>query len=289
MNLSPAADVPAPRTAGDPIAMRAAYTSGMVFNGQIPLPTIDHRQYLERELDMHNVHQSFAVRKRVIQKMGNSDHLVIWFTDTMPGVTKASQSFEAIAVMDEWMANIQANPTKSVAENRPAKAVDSCFDVNGKLMYSGPNVWDGIINDKPKGACTWAFPMFGTSRTVAGAPIEGGIYKCALKPVDTAVADGTYAPWMPDAAAVTKLKQIFPDGVCDYSKPDQARPRPENRSVNEKGPRKRALCLGPCRFKRDAPRRNRSPDRRPQARSEGRSRIDRSRARSLAAASCERA
>ena len=62
--------------------MRAAYTSGMVFDGQIPLPTIDHRQYMERELDMHNVHQSFAVRKRVMQKMGNSDHLVIWFTDT---------------------------------------------------------------------------------------------------------------------------------------------------------------------------------------------------------------
>jgi hypothetical protein len=224
MNLSTAVDVPAPRTAGDPIAMRAAYTSGIVFGGQIPLPTIDHRQYMERELDMHNVHQSFAVRKRVIQKMGNSDHLVIWFTDTMPGVTRASQSFEAIAVMDEWMANIKANPTKSVAANRPAKAVDSCFDVTGKLMYSGPDVWDGIINDKPKGACAWAFPMYGTSRTVAGAPIEGGIYKCALKPVDTAVADGTYAPWMPTAAAVTKLKQIFPDGVCDYSRPDQARP-----------------------------------------------------------------
>jgi Tannase-like family of unknown function (DUF6351) len=139
-------------------------------------------------------------------------------------VPKASQSFEAIAVMDEWMANIKANPTKSVAANRPAKAVDSCFDVTGKLMYSGPDVWDGIINDKPKGACTWAFPMYGTSRTVAGAPIEGGIYKCALKPVDTAVADGIYAPWMPNAAAVTKLKQIFPEGVCDYSRPDQARP-----------------------------------------------------------------
>jgi hypothetical protein len=91
-------------------------------------------------------------------------------------------------------------------------------------MYSGPDVWDGIINDKPKGACAWAFPMFGTSRTVAGAPLEGGIYKCALKPVDTAVADGTYAPWMPNAAAISKLKQIFPEGVCDYTRPDQARP-----------------------------------------------------------------
>ncbi|HUG25679.1 DUF6351 family protein [Piscinibacter sp.] len=224
MNLAPAADAPAPRTEGDPLAMRAAYTSGMVFDGNIPLPTIDHRQYMERELDMHNVHQSFAVRKRVLQKMGTSDHLVIWFTDTMPGVPKASQTLEALAVMDEWMSNIRANPHKGVAENRPVEAVDSCFDINGQLMHAGPDVWDGVIDDKPKGACTLAFPMFGTSRIVAGAPFEGGIYKCALKPVQTALQDGTYAPWMPDGPSVAKLHQIFPQGVCDYTLPDQARP-----------------------------------------------------------------
>ena len=70
MNLSPAADQPAPRTQGDPIAMRAAYTSGMVFSGTARVPTIDHRQYMERELDMHNAHQSFAVRQRVLQQDG---------------------------------------------------------------------------------------------------------------------------------------------------------------------------------------------------------------------------
>jgi hypothetical protein len=67
MNLAPAADQPAPRTAGDPIAQRAAYTSGHVFTGRLDVPAIDHRQYMERELDMHNVHQSFAVRQRVLQ------------------------------------------------------------------------------------------------------------------------------------------------------------------------------------------------------------------------------
>ena len=222
LNADPAQ--PAPRSVGDPIAMRAAYTSGSVFGGQIPLPTIDHRQYMERELDMHNTHQSFAVRKRVIEKMGNSDHLVIWFTDTRPGVPRVSQSMEAMALMDEWMANIRANPQLSVAQNRPARAVDSCFDVTGKLMHSGPSVWDGILNDKPKGACTLAFPLFSTSRIVAGAPLEGGIYKCALKPVEIALADGGYGAWAPSPAEVTKLKQIFPSSVCDYRKPDQARP-----------------------------------------------------------------
>jgi hypothetical protein len=218
------ADEPMPRTQGVKKAMEAVYTRGMFFHGQLDRPTIDHRQYMERELDMHNVHQSFAVRKRVMDRMGDSDMLVIWFTDTMPGTPKFSQSMEAIDVMDEWMRNLRANPKAGFRANRPARAVDSCFDVQGKLIYAGDDAWDGILDNKPAGPCTERFPLYGTSRTVAGAPIEGGIYKCALKPVEQAVMDGTYAPWTPQAADVAKLKKIFPAGVCDYSKPDQARP-----------------------------------------------------------------
>lgn len=225
MNLSPDPGTPAPRTRGDPLAMRAAYTSGLVFDGWMPLPTIDHRQYLERELDMHNALQSFVVRKRVVSRMGHADHIVIWFTDTKPGAARASQSPEAITVMEEWMANLRANPGKSIAENRPARAVDSCFDVQGKLIYAGSDAWDGVIDDRPPGRCTRAFPIYATSRIVAGAPIEGSVFHCALKPVETAVADGTYAPWIPDAQAVATLKTIFPEGVCDYARPDQARPQ----------------------------------------------------------------
>ena len=224
MNLGPGPNQPAPRTHGDPIAMRAAYTSGMVFSGQLDRPTIDHRQYMERELDMHNTHQSFAARRRVLDTMGNSDMQVIWFTDTMPGVPRASQSMDAIAVMDEWMRNIQANPKESIRENRPARAVDSCFDVTGQLIYAGDDAWDGILDDEPVGPCTQRFPIYSTSRIVAGAPLEGGIYQCALKAVDQAVTEGTYLPWSPTSEQVARLEQIFPEGVCDYSRPDQVRP-----------------------------------------------------------------
>jgi hypothetical protein len=224
MRLSPGPDQPAPRTVGDPQAMRAAYASGHVFDGRLDVPAIDHRQYMERELDMHNVHQSFASRQRMLNRNGNADNQVIWFTDTTPGVPKASQTLQALAVMDAWMANIAANPDKSIAANKPAAAVDSCFNLQGQLIQSGAGVWDGILDTKPAGACTQAFPLYGTSRTVAGAPLEGSIYRCALKPVDTAVADGSYGSWTPSPAEVDKLKQIFPQGVCDYRRPDQARP-----------------------------------------------------------------
>lgn len=218
------AETPAPRRSGDPLAQRAAYTSGHVFSGRLDVPAIDHRQYMERELDMHNAHQSFAVRQRVLQRMGHSDNLVVWFTDTIPNTPKASNTLQALAVMDQWLTNIRANPKKTVAQNKPASAVDSCFDRFGAPLHSGTGVWSGILDGAAPGACTAAFPLYGTSRIVAGAPITGAMYRCALKSVDQALIDGTYAPWQPDAAQALQLRQIFPDGVCDYTRPDQAAP-----------------------------------------------------------------
>ena len=223
MNLG-TGGAPAPRTVGDPIAMSAAYTSGHVFSGKLDVPALDHRQYMERELDMHNSHQSFAVRQRVLNRNGHSDNLVVWFTDTVPNTPKASQTLQALQVMSQWLDNIKANPKKSVAQNKPAAAVDACFDRFGAMMSSGSGVWDGILDNRSAGACTQAFPLYGTSRTVAGAPIQGGIYRCALKSVDDAVTDGTYGSWTPGATELAQLRQIFPSGVCDYSRPDQAAP-----------------------------------------------------------------
>ena len=156
--------------------------------------------------------------------MGHSRNQVVWFTDTTPGVAKASQSLEALAVMDRWLTNMRLNPGKGIARNRPAEAADACFDLQGQLIHRGDDAWDGILDNKPPGVCSQRFPLYGTSRIVAGAPIEGGIYRCALKPVAQAVADGTYAPWGPNAAQVAQLQQVFPSGVCDYGRADQARP-----------------------------------------------------------------
>ncbi len=217
-------EAPAPRTAGDLRAMRAAYTSGHVFKGKLDVPAIDHRQYMERELDMHNSHQSFAVRQRVEDRMGDSDNLVVWFTDTVPGVPKASQTLEALGVMDRWLSNIRENPHRGIARNKPAGAVDACYDQQGRRMFAGDGVWNGILDRRAPGNCTQAFALYGTSRIVAGAPIEGGIYRCALKSVERAIWDGSYGAWRPSAQEAALLKRIFPQGVCDYNRPDQARP-----------------------------------------------------------------
>jgi hypothetical protein len=215
---------PAPRTQGDIQAMQAAYESGLVFMGNIGIPVIDWRNYLEPELNMHNSQQSFDARQRIRDARGNSDNQIVWFTNVVSGTPIFDQTPEALDVMDQWMMNILAHPELGVAGNKPAQAVDSCFDANGNLIASGDNVWDGILDNNPQGVCTQNFPIHQTSRIVAGGPFKGSIFKCQLKSVDQSVADGDYGVWTPTSAQIDRLKQIFPTGVCDFSKPDAGLP-----------------------------------------------------------------
>ena len=224
MNLSPDGGItPAPRREGDIQAMNAAYNSGMVFDGKMDIPIIDWRHYLEDELNMHHSHQSFASRQRMIEGQGHADNQVIWFTDARPFIA-FDQTPEAFEVIDDWMANIKANPDKSVAENKPALAVDRCFDFLGEEIASGDDVWDGILNDKSAGTCTETFQIYSSSRIVSGGPLKGGIFKCQLQSVKDALKGGAYGTWKPDKAERDRLKEIFPTGVCDYSLPDAGRP-----------------------------------------------------------------
>jgi hypothetical protein len=215
MRLSPDGGLtPAPRREGNMDAANAAYTSGIVFRGDIDIPLIDWRHYLEHRLDMHNSHQSFASRKRMLNFDGDASNQVIWFTDARPGTPQFDPTPMALDVMDEWM----------LTGHKPARAVDSCFKTDGSLIYSGGDAWAGILDSRPAGKCTQTFQIFSTSRIVAGGPIEGGVFKCALKPLATALADGTYGSWQPTPTDVARLQRIFPSGVCDYTKPDVGRP-----------------------------------------------------------------
>lgn len=217
MYLSPDGGVtPAPRRTSDPLAVEAAYQSGMHFGGDIDIPVIDWRHYLEEELDMHHSHQSFATRRRLEQARGDADNQVIWFTDARPFVAY-DQTPEAFEVIDEWMLNLLDHPELGVAGNRPPLAVDRCFATDGSEIAAGDDVWDGILDDEPAGVCTQQFQLHQSSRIVAGGPIEGGIFQCALKSVAQSIADGDYGSWVPSAGEQARLEEIFPNGVCDWS------------------------------------------------------------------------
>jgi hypothetical protein len=67
------------------------------------------------------------------------------------------------------------------------------------------------------------FPIYSISRTVAGADLAGDTFKCALQSVEQAIDKGFYQN-INIQFHLTQLKETFPEGVCDYSKPDQGKP-----------------------------------------------------------------
>jgi hypothetical protein len=225
MNLSPGPGTPAPRTAGDPVAVRNAWERGHVFRGHLNIPIIEWRHYLEHQLDMHNTHQSFAARQRIVRSMGHHENQLVWFTDARPGSPQVNHTPQALEVLDEWILRIRANPDADVSGNRPASAADRCWQTDGTLIAEGDDVWTGILDERPPGSCTLAFPLYTTSRIQAGAPITGDVFMCPMMPVRTAVERGIYGRWQPTDDEIRRLEEIFPDGVCDYSSADLRTPR----------------------------------------------------------------
>ena len=209
MRLSPDGGVtPAPRREGDISAMHAAYTHGIYFDGNINIPLIDQRDYLEEQLNMHNSHQSFVSRQRMLDYDGNASNQVIWFIGPNPQRDIAA---EALRVIDQWLANIRQHPELSVAQNKPADATDRCFTSQGTEIARGDHAWDGILNNLPAGDCTKSFPLHSTSRIVAGGPFRGGVYKCQLQSVADAVARGLYGSWTPVAERARPPRTDLPD------------------------------------------------------------------------------
>ena len=215
---------PAPRAEADPGAIEAAYASGMVNRGAVEIPIIDWRNYLERELDMHNSHQSFAARQRLLDWDGDASNQVIWFTDVAFEGDRYDQTPLALEVIDEWMGNIADDPDAGVAANKPARAVDSCFDTSGELIYAGEDAWNGILDEEAEGPCAAQFETYATSRIKAGGPITGDVFKCATQPVADALAAGVYGGATLDASQRAALESIFPTGVCDYTVDGVRRP-----------------------------------------------------------------
>jgi hypothetical protein len=202
----------APRTAGDIGAMNAAYTSGHVLTGNVDIPTIDMRTYLDPFLDMHHAQQSFATRQRLIEGQGFFDNQLIWFAHPFTAYP-GNITVEAMELLDEWL----------IGGSKPVSARDKCFYEDG-TFYAGDDAWDGILDSNSPGPCSTAFPLYATSRIVAGGDIKGDIFKCHRIPVAEAIASGFYDPVVIDGATQDRLEQIFPDGVCDFSLGDMGRP-----------------------------------------------------------------
>ncbi len=199
------------RTEGDPIALKGMYESGLKASYNAALgnvPILMSRTYTDNRGDIHDRQRDFVVRARLERANGRSDNSVIWIASTF---TPLQASLD---VMDTWLEAMAADPAAlsidKVVKHKPANAVDTCWDGSGVKIVEPASF-------SAQNKCNTLYPVHSEPRLVAGAPLTNDVMKCQLKPINFA----EYKVAFTDAQQ-TRMKTVFPTGVCDFSKPGVA-------------------------------------------------------------------
>jgi hypothetical protein len=210
------ANIVAGRRQADPGTTVTAYRAGQVSDARqlATVPIIDLRGWSESG-EIHTSFYSYKLRARLDRENGGHGNQLIWtFKAAAPllGIIAppavALQSFLAI---DSWLARIEADGASGslaakVLRDRPGTAVDGCW-AQGDIPASGPMITDSST-------CAALYPHFANTRVAAGAPVTDDVIKCRLK--HPAASD--YQVQV-SAGQLQQIDQVFPTGVCDWSKP----------------------------------------------------------------------
>lgn len=204
------------RTVADPAALAAAYRSDIFLNGGQGLratPIIDQRMYVDLipPIDIHTTEMSFVTRARLLAANGTAANQVIIESSFDPIQTGAAEAYELDA-MDRWLTAIEGDGSgrpaqQKVIANKPDDLTDGCY-LPVATRISEP------LSYPPGGRCGAAYPVGGNPRIVSGEPVSMSTLKCALKPLDFAAYPVTFT-----AEEQALMRQAFPTGVCDYSRP----------------------------------------------------------------------
>ena len=118
---------------------------------------------------------------------------------------------ERFPALNRWLGAVEKDKAsgtvaQKVARDKPSDLTDRCYDGAGNKLSDGlcPG---GVVN------------VEGTPRTVAGDHITTDDNKCQLKPLDR---NGDYGPVAFTDPQWAQMQSIFPNGVCDFSKPGVA-------------------------------------------------------------------
>lgn len=204
-------NIVATREVADRKALRIAYKTGRVDSGSgglASVPIIQYRPYMDDDGNVHDAIRSHSFRARLIAANGNADNHIILVSSRV-GTGAGSLAVIEVAViqlLDHWVENITNDSSNDsaaakVVRNKPAGLVDACYTVTGQR-----------ITDQT--VCQQLYPLHANPRLAAGEPLAQDVLKCALKNVNPR----DYVPSL-TADQLARLKAIFPEGVCDYSRP----------------------------------------------------------------------
>lgn len=161
----------------------------------------------------HDAYRSWAIRARLQQAEGHfPKNDVIWFGET-PLLGDPNYAAEGLVAMDQWLSAVQDDHRsvgleQKIADDRPTSVHDQCSDIPDVDQVVVPGV--GEVCQSPL-----AQTRFATPRMEAGESIATDQEKCQLKPLN----QSDYYPITFSATEWSELQQIFPGGVCNWSKP----------------------------------------------------------------------
>jgi hypothetical protein len=199
--------------------MRVAYRSGRLTSGGGGLAStavVDYRAYMD-DMPKGNVHvryHSFSMRERLLKANGHADNHVMLTDDRKWGDSfRAPVLLHALSQMDQWLTKVAEDTSSDskivkLRRARPADLVDACWTRDDKPEKIVEKAAFG------SGRCESLYPSNSHPRGVAGASVAADIIKCQLRPIAASDYKVTFTP-----EELGRLKQIFPGGVCDWSKP----------------------------------------------------------------------
>jgi uncharacterized tannase-like protein DUF6351 len=206
----------AARTVADREALRIAYETGRLNDasrGLSAVPLIDVRPYTDGADDVHDIVANHITRARLIAANGHAGNQV--FRTYAPGTPIQVAQRYVLEAMDQWLSNMTRDTTparsalEKIVRNKPAGLVDTCYTATLEPMTDPSR-------------CQALFPVAANPRLVAGSPLANDRLKCELKPVNR----GDYKMPLADPQLAI-LRDVFPGGVCDYSRPGVGQRAPQ--------------------------------------------------------------
>jgi hypothetical protein len=210
------ANVTLTRMAADPDALTTAHVAGIVSDGHnlAKVPIIDIRGFDNAgPTAIHYTWRSFSLRERLDKANGNHDNLVLWrFGTGLLPPPASGLTLQSFLTIDKWLANIEADKSNSpieqkIVKNKPAEAFDFCY-LSTDPMFTTKVTDQSVCDADP------TLKSFASPRQTAGGPLSENVLKCQLKPFNAADYNVTFT-----AGQLGRLQQVFPTGVCDWSKP----------------------------------------------------------------------
>jgi Tannase-like family of unknown function (DUF6351) len=198
-------------------ALQAVYADDLFNSGSLGLrttPVIDQRLDLDLAgfpLDIHTTDWSFVMRARLLAANRTDGNQVIIENAPTTAETNAANTYE-LAEMDAWLTNIENDHSyrsaqQKVLDDKPADLTDGCYLSATDLVHQ-------TLTDPGTGQCGTAYPVASNPRTAAGEGLAMPALKCSLQPLNFSDYPVTFT-----AAEQAELRQAFPTGVCDYSRP----------------------------------------------------------------------